>query len=149
MRPISHVTISLATSVLIYAWFRSLLAAVICFLSGILLDLDHILEYLTLKERKLSLKIFYYSDLAKEKERLYLIFHSFELILFLWWTIHKFSLNLFWIAFAIGISTHLILDLIRNPVKSPLTYFLFYRLIKGFSVQHLFDMEKVKANLHK
>ncbi|MEW6009522.1 MAG: hypothetical protein AB1629_07815 [Candidatus Omnitrophota bacterium] len=138
MRPVSHVVISVGTAAFIYSWFSSLWAALICFLSGILFDIDHIPEYLFFRKGKIGLKDFYYSNLANEKERIYVILHSFELIIFLWTVISVFRLNLFWIVITLSFSVHLIFDSFFNPVVTIYTYFLSYRIVKGFRAHHLF-----------
>ncbi|MBU2541299.1 MAG: metal-dependent hydrolase [Candidatus Omnitrophica bacterium] len=142
MRPLPHAITSFAASLVVYSWLDSLLAAIICFLGGTLIDLDHIPEYLSIKNREFSLKALYYSNIVKDKERIYIVFHSFELVFLLWLMILLFEFNLFWTAFAIGITMHLVFDLFRNPIASPGAYFFLYRLSRGFKGSLLFKIPK-------
>ncbi len=138
MRPMAHVTASFASSLVIYSWFKSPLAAIICFLGGIFIDLDHVPEYFSANNKELSLKALYYSNIVKDKERIYIVFHSFDLIFLLWLAVLFLELNLFWVALAIGATIHLILDLLTNPIASVYTYFFTYRLAKQFKAKDLF-----------
>lgn len=142
MKPSYHVVISFGLAAFIYAWFSSLWAGLVCFFAGVFLDIDHIPEYLTLSTRKKSLKDFYHSKLANEKERVYLVLHSYELIFLLWLAIQIFNLNLYWVAIAVSISIHLIFDQIHNPLTCSYTYFFTYRAMKGFNSRELFFLER-------
>lgn len=138
MRPIPHAIISFGTSAFIYYWFQSLMAAVICFLAGVLLDIDHIPEYLAVDSKNKGIKDFYHSRLADDRPKVYLLLHSYELIFILWFIIQIFHLNLFWVAVAFSISVHLILDQLYNPIYCSYTYFLIYRVLKKFNSNELF-----------
>lgn len=146
MRPVPHVIISLGISAFIYYWFQSLIAALVCFFTGVLLDIDHIPEYLALKGKEKSIKDFYYSRLADGQPKVYLILHSYELIFLLWLVIAIFHLGLFWVAAALSVTSHLVLDQLFNPIHRPYTYFLIYRAIKKFDSQELFIIEDKKSN---
>ena len=89
MRPIYHVAVSAGLSL---GWFylvKSWPSALVCFLSGILIDIDHHLDYYIV-HKKIPWK---YSDLwdfcrFDPKAKIYLLFHSYELILPLWGIIY-------------------------------------------------------------
>ncbi len=69
-------------------------------------------------------------------ERIYILFHSYELIALLWIAIYAFSLSDIWKAVAIGFTQHLIFDQLTNPFNT-FGYFLTYRAIKGFKKNYL------------
>jgi len=64
-------------------------------------------------------------------KRLYLVLHSYEILIALWSAIFIFSLSNFWKAIAVGLTQHMILDQITNPI-SRLGYFFTYRIARGF-----------------
>ncbi len=138
MKPIYHVTISAAVSVVLIVWFKSWHAAIACFLGGVFIDLDHPVDYfLAKKEIPLS-----YSDLFKygayDKEgKLYLFFHSYELLLIFWLLIYYLHLDWMWIGLAVGVSSHMLCDQIVNPLR-PLAYFFLYRMKHGFKRKYIF-----------
>ena len=72
----------------------------------------------------------------KEFRFLFLFFHSFELIFLSWAIISKFKLGIFWVAFAIGLTQHFMLDIFFNPIYS-YSYFLSYRALRGFKKEYL------------
>ena len=89
MKPSYHVLVSAGVSAGYWYYFKSWPAALACFLSGIFIDIDHYLDYY-LARKKIPWR---YSDLCdfcryEEKGKIYLLFHSCELIIFLWGTIY-------------------------------------------------------------
>lgn len=147
MKPIYHVAISTGLSAIVYAWFKSIPAAMACFLSGIFIDLDHHLDYF-ICQRKIpsSYKKLLEWCAAHKTGRFYMIFHSYELLTILWLNIYFLKLDEIWIGFALGVSVHLICDQIVNPLK-PLYYFLIYRFMHRFDRRSLYKEEYVRKYL--
>ena len=67
----------------------------------------------------------------------FIFFHSIELILALWAAVLFMHLSVLWIAFMLGLTQHLIVDILTNPVRGYF-YFLSYRIYKGFKKENLF-----------
>ena len=136
-----HIITSIPISFAIYFYFNSISAALISFLSGVFIDIDHILDYILHGKFSLHLKDYYLFSLERQFSKIYLFFHSFEIMILLWIIISYFKLNLFWIAFVIGLTQHLILDCIFNSyivLINPLAYFFAFRAAKGFRKELLF-----------
>ena len=135
MRPLGHLAISSAISTCIYLISDSIFLAGLQLGCGTLIDVDHHLEYVLRKRKKVKLKEFLYPDLMKFfDDRVILPFHSYELVVIT-------GLSFGWLfgadygaVIAIGTLQHLLLDQWRNPVR-PLTYIFLWRLSKGFSVK--------------
>lgn len=72
-------------------------------------------------------------------DRFYLLLHSFEFVFMLWIFIWVFSLSEAWIAVAVGMSQHLVLDRLTNPLRIG-GYFFLYRLVHGFKKEFVIDM---------
>jgi len=120
--------ISLACQVTMHSWPATLG----CFFSGVLIDLDHYLEYCIFRKKF----PFRYKDLVdfcwyNEESRLYLFFHAYEYLFVLWFLIYFFSLGKVWFGVALGLTTHLLFDQWINPGK-PLFYFLIFRIKNQF-----------------
>ena len=140
MKPGNHIIISIGVSVGLYLYFHSFLAAFISFLSGVFIDIDHVLDYILHGKISLHLVDYYLFSLEKQFSKIFLFFHSFEVIILFWIVISYFKLNLYWICLCIGLTQHLILDSIFNNLNqfiSPHAYFFIYRLIKGFKKEYL------------
>ncbi len=144
MRPSKHIIASLTIGALLWLFTRSLYAGLLCFASGVLVDLDHILEYIIHHGWKgLSFKNMYEACEQTEKQKgdmrfkkLYIIFHTGEAALLLW-IAAIYTKNIFLLAIAWGYSSHLILDIIGNKVY-PISYFMFRRAINKFDSDKLF-----------
>lgn len=139
MRPVYHVIVSIGLSGLMVYWFRSWAAGVSCLLSGILIDLDHHLDYFFIR-KKFPLRYRQLLDYCEKDPcgRLYLIFHSYELLLLFWMSIYYFRLNEIWIAAALSASVHLLCDQMSNPFKL-LAYFFIYRFKHGFERKEILN----------
>ena len=140
MRPKHHVILSTGVSALFAIWIKSKCAIIVCFLSGIFIDLDHHLDYF-LARRELPLsykKLVDFFDNDRGPIHLYL--HSYEMLIMLWFSIYYLSLGNVWVGLAVGLTTHLLCDAIANPFK-PIAYFLTYRIKHKFNRKMLFKKE--------
>lgn len=105
--------------------------AFISFVSGILIDLDHIIDYYKNNGFTLNPGVVYDACLDIKFDTLYIIFHSYEIVIVLWIAIACLSLSNAWKAAAIGITQHVIFDNLTNPMRK-MGYFFTYRAMKGF-----------------
>jgi hypothetical protein len=132
MKASYHIVASAGISLGFQATMHSWPATLGCFLSGVLIDIDHYLDYYIIRKKF----PYRYKDLvdfcfdAKENKN-YLFFHAYEFLLILWLLIYFFNLGLIWTGIALGLTTHVIFDQFFNPIK-PLFYFLTYRIANQF-----------------
>jgi hypothetical protein len=129
------VAASLVISAAVYAYFRSVPAAAASFVTGVFLDIDHILDYFINYGIKFDVRDFYDCCMQVKFDRLSLIFHSYELIALFWAAIFLFSLGSLWKGMAIGATQHIIFDQLFNRPPYSLRrrrYFLIFRLINKF-----------------
>ena len=141
MSPVVHVVTSGVVSAGFAYFTHSWSGTLVCFLSGIFIDLDHYFDYWIYK-KKIS---FNYNDLyvfcsGRKEGRLYLIFHSYELFA-LMWILWAGQQNSHWLlGMVIGTTIHFILDLLVNPVQ-PLGYSFCYRWKTGFRKEFFYTPE--------
>lgn len=113
-------------------------ATVVCFFSGILIELDHHLDYWIVRGhipwRYAQLKEHCFESRI---EKVYVFFHSWEQQIFLWTLIGVFHLGWVWIGLVLGMTTHMIADAIANPFR-PLGYALLYRCYHQFDANRIF-----------
>lgn len=131
MLPRGHVVTSGLISILVWAYFKSFGCAAVSLAAGVLIDLDHAIDYYASYGFTWKAKDIYDVCHKLKLKKLYLVLHSYELMALLWILICVFSLSNFWKALAIGLTQHIIFDQITNPVNT-LGYFTTYRMIKGF-----------------
>lgn len=141
-----HVIISLFLGYVVWRIFGSnnrkslLISLVFTFLGGVLIDIDHFLDYFLSFGFNFNYDYFIKGEYFLRSNKAYIVFHSFEyvilfgvLALFVKTRIKKMVL----VAIALGMLSHLFIDisLFPNPIKG---YFILYRLLNGFNV----DMSK-------
>ncbi len=137
MRARYHVVASAVVAVGFQSAVNSWPAALGCFLSGVLIDLDHYLEYCILRGKF----PFRYKELVEfclygKDNKVYLLFHAYEFIVILWAGIYFFHLGSIWIGIALGLTVHMIFDQFTNPIR-PLFYFLTFRFAQKFEKSKL------------
>ncbi len=145
MKPAQHVMISAGVAAGLWVWSRSIPAVAGCMIGGVLVDIDHHLDYWVVKKKF----PFSYKDLSNyffnlRSGKVYLIFHSWELLFICWGIFSLFQLDIFWYGVLVGVSFHLLCDEVFNPLK-PLGYFMFYRIKHGFDFTRLAKDEYVKC----
>ena len=147
MKPSQHFAVSVSTALVMGFFTRSLYAGGACFLSGFLLDIDHVIEYiLNFGFKNFSLKNCYEACVQTARrqgelqfKKVYLIFHGYEVALLLL-LLTLSTKNVYFFVCTIGYSVHLGLDCIGNDVY-PQTYFMVWRIINRFSADKLFLKE--------
>lgn len=103
---------------------------------GVIIDLDHFIEYFSHRGIRIDLRDMFYVSYNNLFARLYLLFHSYEVLLIAWiFAVFLIRSNLL-LGFAIGFTVHMILDRIFNPAR-PLAYFFTFRAIKKFEAERI------------
>lgn len=137
MRTMHHIITSAGVGLATYSRYRSKGAAMASFLAGWLIDLDHIVDYVTAHGWKVSW--FHFNEAAHEKYsgKLYLPLHSFELLALFFLLFKGPQRQPYRVGITLSILTHLLLDQRCNPSRKPLTYFLAHRIRKRFDANEI------------
>lgn len=143
MLPAKHIILSLPLGAVVGFFAQSVPAGLLCFFSGVLIDIDHLIEYVIhFGIKNLNLKKIYQTcaKMAKRKEeggvkKLYLLLHAGEIAILLWAGFVLFR-NIYLLSIALGYTGHLILDVAHNALK-PWAYFLSLRIKNGFNTTKL------------
>ena len=126
MKPPGHAAISLAIGGVLWAVTKSPYSAVAALATGVLVDLDHLVEY-------------YWWFVKEDHSRILYFLHSYELVVPALLAGYLSD----WDPIVLGVSTafigHLITDQIANPVQ-PFTYFFTYRALKRFRRNDIVDL---------
>lgn len=149
MRPRSHCLISLLLALITLYLSNSWVTALCLFLTGFLIDLDHLLDFWLLAGFKIK-DIEVDDTFYAVHNRIYIIFHSFELIplflLFAYLLPGPIIVGTF-----LGYSSHLLSDIVGNyylnSVK-PELYFFSYRAYRQFNYS-LLHPESYKEKLKR
>ncbi len=143
MLPSRHIIVSLSLGGGVAVFTQSLFAGLLCLFSGVLIDADHIVDYLI----NCGLKDFNFKNIYRtslemfsqgEKDRvrkIYLIFHAAEIAILLWISV-MFTKNIYLLSIALGYTVHLVLDSIARGLK-PQAYFISFRMKNDFELDRL------------
>ena len=118
MYPPGHAAISLTIGGVLWAITKSPNSLVAAFLTGVLIDLDHLVDY-------------YWWFVKDDRSKVWFFLHSNELVVPAFMACYLSE----WDPVVLGVSAaflgHLLTDQLANPV-APLAYFFTYRALKRF-----------------
>ena len=134
MKPSVHVYSSALLTAAVYAYSRSVPEAASCLVSGVLIDLDHVVDFYLFSEERFTLLNFFSWCNDTRWQRIVLVLHSYELFGLLcvvsYYLDSAVLRGILW-----GAGLHLLLDQIGNTRTyglSPWFYLMGYRFAKGF-----------------
>ncbi|MEW6557556.1 MAG: hypothetical protein AB1349_09410 [Elusimicrobiota bacterium] len=140
MKPTRHIAISLSISVVWYLIFNSLKLSLALLLAGVLIDIDHLVEYFREVGFKTDIKRFFYCCENYAFKKNILILHSWELFVVFSLVVFFMYPDLIIYGIYIGYSVHLVFDQLSNLSK-PLTYSLIYRWKNDFQTEKIWQVE--------
>ena len=135
-----HITISLFFSAFLYAISKSWIIFGSSLISGVLIDLDHILDYFMAYGINIRIKQFFEVCHNLKIPRVRLIFHSWELLFLLSICAFVMRWNPWIVGTVVGFTQHIVLDQIFNK-SNKLSYSFYWRLKKGFRLKRCFRIE--------
>ncbi len=139
MRVSTHIYTSAVVATALYAYSHSIWEAGICFTSGILIDLDHAIDFHLFSGEKFSIANFFSWYHENRWQKIVLIFHSYELFGLVYAAAYYLDSEVLR-AVLWGASVHLLLDQIGNKKTnhlSPWFYFFSYRIVVRFRREKL------------
>jgi hypothetical protein len=136
MRLQEHAAISIVLSGILYPLFRSWGLSLACLVSGIFIDLDHVIDYVKQCGLSFDIKKFFkvYHEDSLLKVRL---LHGWEWVAFFLLAAWMTDWNPWVVGVLIGFFQHILLDTI-NRGESFLSYSLIWRWKKGFKGEVIF-----------
>ena len=134
MKTSVHVSTSAILAAAIFTYSRSVPEAASCLVSGVLIDLDHVVDFHLFSGERFSLTNFFSWCNESRWQRLTVIFHSYEFLGILcavaYYMDSAVLRGIVW-----GAGLHLLLDQLGNLRifrLSPWFYLLGYRIVMGF-----------------
>ncbi len=128
----AHIIYSCGLSGILFFIIQSWLISVSTFISGILIDIDHLVDYfINEKQIKFDIKDFFYKCENNKLLTAVLPFHSYEFILLLI-LISYFVKDSILTGISIGFSIHLLIDVIAGVVKKVIKIQNYSILYRGF-----------------
>jgi hypothetical protein len=146
MGPIHHIAISTVVSGTLYVTTRSFGLAAVSFISGVFIDLDHLIDYMIQHGFPRSSKKFFRYFYEEKYKKITLIFHGWEWLIVLAIAAKLTNWN-FWITgVLIGFGQHIVADRLYN-ITTFRSYSLLWRWRKGFDTQRF--LMKNRDNMRK
>jgi hypothetical protein len=117
----------------------SLAAAFMAGTSSVLIDCDHVLDYLLCNKRWEGMSHFFASCEEGRLPRLYLALHAFEWVILLWLLVGTGVAAAWGVGLTIGVTGHMLMDWVgnRHIVKQSF-YWLWYRAVNRFDGNELY-----------
>ncbi len=143
MKGWAHAAAALPLAAAVHWAGGSLTAAGLAGAASVLVDLDHVADYVWWRGGWRGVDDFFASYHAHRVTRLLLLMHSWELLLPFWGLLALLAAPAWLWALAVGWSFHLVLDQLANPVGLGF-YFLAYRSRRGFERQYMRDRWGIK-----
>ncbi len=135
-----HITISLFFSVFLFAISKFWIIFGSSLISGILIDIDHVLDYFMAYGINLRVKQFFEVCHSLKILRVRLIFHSCELLFLLSISSFFVKWNPWLVGTIVGFTQHIVLDQVFNN-SNKWTYFFLWRLKNDFSLKRCFRID--------
>jgi hypothetical protein len=137
----SHIVASVIFSSIFFLVFKSWSITVSSFISGVLIDIDHVLDYFWEFRKRFNVKEFF--DVHHNDKILFfmVILHSWELLALLSICAYSMSWNPWIVGVTLGFTQHIILDQIFNDNPVRLKYFFFWRLKNDFDVKKMVQID--------
>ena len=133
----NHITVSLIFSAFLFAISKSWTIFTSSLISGVLIDCDHILDYLWSYRKRFRVKEFLNTCYCEKDYKCGVIFHSWELLAILSICASLMSWDPWIVGLTIGFAQHIVLDQIFNKTNR-LTYFFFWRMKNRFNLKKIF-----------
>ena len=108
----------------------------LCLLFGWLIDLDHLIDFILLNEKKnyFNLNLFFNGSYFQKSQKIYIFLHSYEITLALIYFSILYDKKIYYVALAHFF--HLFQDQIFNNVRF-FSYFFIYRLSNNFDIKKI------------
>lgn len=140
MRIRQHITTSALLSAVLFYFIKSPPMAIGAFASGILIDLDHVLDcYLNYGLKFNLFKTNEVCEFARLKKVTW-VFHSYEFVLIFSLWMFLFKKWGIWYGITAGVFLHMLLDQFYNYVYSN-SYFFLKRALVRFNVDKIVDID--------
>ncbi|MEW6713670.1 MAG: hypothetical protein AB1306_01070 [Nitrospirota bacterium] len=144
MTPSYHVVASTAISAILFLIFRSWGLAIASFISGVFIDLDHVLDYIFEHGLPRDVKKFFHFFYGEKYKKLTLILHGWEW-LFLMAIVSWLTGWPPWVTgLTIGWGQHMLFDRFYN-ISTFGSYSFFWRLKNGFDATKFLLKNRTKS----
>ncbi len=153
MKLSAHLLSATIISTSTYILTKSFVISITSLFSGILIDVDHLIDYFIEKNSvSINIKEFFYKCHNGNFRKIFLFFHSYEITFFIV-LLYFYIQNDILLGLIIGVWSHMILDILYNTKINfskgsvrIVGYSFFYRLAKKFDASKFYDCSGMDKN---
>jgi hypothetical protein len=145
LRPQGHVIASAGLGAIFWARSRDWRTMLISLVFGVLVDLDHFIDYWYSEGRVcFDLETFMRTRYFKKRGRIFVLFHAWEYLPLLYFVWQAMKGRKWAVAATSAMATHVVADHFANDLR-PLGYFLWWRIKHGFRASVIIDWQRADA----
>lgn len=143
---LAHIGLSVLAGLLVWKFFgHAIIAFPAAFVGGVLIDLDHLIDYFLAFGAKFRLEYFLKGYQFLESDKIYIFFHGWEYIILLavagWLAKSNVKIKATVFVLALGIFFHLSIDAFTNEGAQIKTYSISYRAKNNFDLKAMVTSE--------
>jgi hypothetical protein len=147
-----HISLALLAGLLVWSFWRRPAAAIAGgLIGGVLIDLDHLIDYVIAFGFTFNLGDFFNGYYGVKNGHIFYLFHGWEyvvILLAIGILIKKhMRLKSFAVALALGMLLHLMIDVTINDGMTAHGYSIGYRVANGFKIEKIVTPEKYQRYL--
>jgi hypothetical protein len=137
---LAHFLLTFLVAAILFRRFRDLKLVAACFLTGILIDIDHLFDFWSYSGIELNILKEFSFNFFQQSQKIYVFFHGWEFTPLLWLTglylNKRFKLKGFEWAFVFPYLGHLMTDQFLTPFPHSLfAYSFIFRLLNNFNLE--------------
>ena len=141
-----HILTSIMAGYIVWKiWKKPIAAFLTAFIGGVLIDLDHLIDYFLAFGLSFNLEYFAKGYQFLKSDKIYILFHGWEYVIILIvlaiWIIKNKTAKSVFLALARGLFFHLSVDCITNDGAKISTYSIIYRTKNNFDLNPLVTPE--------
>jgi hypothetical protein len=149
---IIHILLTILSGYFIWQlWKKSIAAFLSVIFGGVLIDMDHLIDYFIAFGWSFRLDYFISGYQFLKSNKMYVLLHGWEYVMILAILvviIKSKVVKSICLALALGIFLHLTVDVVANNMAFK-TYFTIYRMKNNFAVEKLVSKEHYQEHLQK
>ena len=141
MKPVHHIAASTIISGALYSIFRSWELSLACFITGFIIDIDHIFDYIFENGFDFNMNTFFDFFYHEKHQKIILLFHGWEWLILLGIYVKLTDWNLWVTGALIGYALHIIPDYFYS--KAPFgSYSLIWKWKNNFNSKLIFPRNR-------
>jgi hypothetical protein len=137
---LAHFLLTFLVAVILFWRFRDLKLVAACFLTGILIDVDHLFDFWAYSGIELNILKAFSFNFFQQSRKIYVLFHGWEFTPLWWWLGRflnkRFKLKGFEWALTFPYLGHLFIDqFLSGYTRNLFAYSFIFRLLNNFSLE--------------